>query len=161
MLGSIRKHALDAVPPPPKPPKKATRSYPESDDQKRVVSWIRARENWLVMRMENALKRKPGQAARDQALGMEPGAPDLMVMYRTFGFFLEMKALDGSVSKEQEKLHKQLRARGCTVMIGWGSAATIRTLEKIEVYWSHYNENAALCIGGIQGLIAQGSNKHV
>jgi hypothetical protein len=159
MLGSVRKHSLDLVPPPPK--KKTKRTYPESDDQKRVVQWIRKRDNWLVMRMENALQRTPAQAARDQALGMEPGAPDLMVMYRAFGFFLEMKTVKGKVSEEQEKLHAQLRARGCTVMVGWGSEATIRTLEKIEVYWSHHHDNAPLCVGGIQGLIAQGSIRHV
>lgn len=159
MLGSVRKHSLDLTPPPEK--KKTKRSYPESDAQKRVVQWIRSRDNWLVMRMENALRRTDAQAARDQALGMEPGAPDLIVMFHTFAFFLEMKGTKGAVSEEQEKLHKQLRARGCTVMIGWGHEATIRTLEKIEVYWSHYRENEALCIGGIQGLITQGSNRHV
>lgn len=153
MLSSIRKHDTSGEPPPPK----KKRTYPESEDQKRVVAWIRKRPNWLVMRMENALQRTQAQAARDQALGMEPGAPDLVVMFRTFAFFLEMKSTKGAVSEEQEKLHKQLRARGCAVMVGYGEQRTIRALEKIEVYWSHYSENEQLCIGGIRGIIDQAS----
>ncbi len=156
MLSSVRKHSLELGPHAHLDKTKKKRTYPESDDQKRVVAWIRKRPNWLVMRMENALQRTPAQAARDQALGMEPGAPDLVVMFRTFAFFLEMKSTKGAVSEEQEKLHKQLRARGCAVMIGYGEVATIRALERMEVYWSHYHDqNEALCIGGLRGIIEQ------
>jgi hypothetical protein len=40
-----------------------------------VVKWLRARSDWMVMRLENAQKRTPAQASRDRALGMEGGAP--------------------------------------------------------------------------------------
>lgn len=159
MLGSVRKHALGESMAAPK--EKKPTEYRESKDQREVVKWIRARPNWLVMRMENAARRTGAQYARDEAMGMEPGAPDLIVMFHHFAFFLEMKEKNGRVSEVQEKLHKQLRARGCSVLIGWGHEATTRTLEKLEVHWSHYGDNVSLCIGGLQNLITQGSNKHV
>ncbi len=151
MLGSLRNHVLGG--PPPEARAKKPRNYEESNDQKRVVHWIRERPQWLVMRMENALQRTHAQAARDKALGMEPGAPDLIVIFHHFSFYLEMKSTKGAVSDEQEKLHKQLRARGCSVMVGYGYDKTIERLNKIEAYWQHYNDNEKLCIGGIRGIV--------
>ena len=134
MIGAIRKHQLGGEPSAPK----KKRVYQESDDQRAVVAWLRARPNWLVMRLENAAKRTPAQAARDKAMGMEPGAPDLVVMLHTFGFYLEMKKADGRVSDEQENLHAQLRARGMCVLVGWGEARTIVALKRLEEAWSYY-----------------------
>ncbi len=158
MLGNIRKHTLGeaaAIQPAKKP-----RAYDESDDQKRVVNWIRKADgNWLVMRMENAAKRTAAQAARDMLLGMEPGAPDLIVSFRTFSFYLEMKTITGKVSDTQTKLHKELRARGNIVMIGWGHERTIAALESMAVCWSHYSDNETLLIGGLRSIIERASLK--
>lgn len=139
MLANIRKHGFGETPTAPR--EKKPRDYAESDDQKRVVAWIRERPNWLVMRMENALRRTHARAARDKALGMEPGAPDLIVMLHTFTFYLEMKSTKGAVSDEQEKLHKQLRLRGCAVMVGYGHAVTIAALAKLEAKWNYWHEH--------------------
>ncbi len=112
------------------------------------------------MRLENAAKRTGAQYARDEAMGMEPGAPDLLVMIHTFWFYIEMKdPIKGKVSDVQEKLHKQLRARGSSVLIGWGSKATISTLEKIDTHWARYHECGSVRLV-IQGLIEQGSIKN-
>ena len=134
MIGAIRKHQLGGESPAPK----KKRVYQESDDQRAVVAWLRARPHWLVMRLENAAKRTPAQAARDKAMGMEPGAPDLVVMLHTFAFCLEMKKVDGRISAEQEKLHAQLRARGMCVLVGWGEARTVKALERLEEVWNYY-----------------------
>lgn len=157
MLASVRKHSLGesaSV----KPLKKPTQ-YRESVEQREVVKWIRARPNWLVMRMENAAKRTGAQYARDHAMGMEPGAPDLIVYFRHFAFYLEMKEPKGRTSEEQDKLHKQLRARGSFVLVGWGQVRTIEALEKIEVLWSHNHDNEEAFVGLMQNIIEQGSKR--
>jgi hypothetical protein len=139
---------------------KKPRKYDESHAQREVVKWLRERPNWLVMRMENAARRTMAQAMRDKALGMEPGAPDLVVMFHTFAFFLEMKSEAGRVSHEQGCLHKQLRVRGVSVMVGRGAAATINMLEQMEVCWSHNRQSERLCIGGLQEIIDKGNAGH-
>jgi hypothetical protein len=70
MLSSARKHVMGGVVPAVKP-----RRYGEAGEQRRVVAWLRARSEWLVMRIENAAKRSMAAAARDKAMGMLPGAP--------------------------------------------------------------------------------------
>ena len=157
MLNSVRKHTLGeaaALAAPPKP-----RAYRESFEQREVVKWLRSRDNWLVMRVENAAKRTGAQYARDHAMGMEPGAPDLIVYFRHFAFFVEMKEPKGRVSEEQEKLHKQLRARWSHILIGWGHKRTIEVFEKIEVLWPHNYDNQGAFIGLLQNLIEQGSKR--
>ena len=150
MLGSVRKHQLGGSPGTcgvmlskgrcvlksghdgqhsPRPPRK----YDESDDQRAVVRWVRQRPDWIVMRLENAQKRTEAQAARDKALGMEPGATDLVLVYRDlFVVWLEMKSKTGDVSDVQEALHAQLRKRKQIVLVGFGSADAIEQLERIE-----------------------------
>lgn len=155
MLSSVRKHALGGTPPAPKKPK----AYRESHDQREVVKWIRARPDWLVMRMENAAKRTGAQYARDEALGMEGGAPDLVVFFRRWAFFLEIKEVNGRVSDVQLKLHSELRQRGSCVMVGWGHARTIEALEKIEVYRSHHHDDDKTFFACMQSTIERASTK--
>jgi hypothetical protein len=133
MLGSLRKHALGEV-----PAVRKARIYSESDAQRAVVAWIRAREGWMVMRIENAARRTGAQANRDRGLGMQVGAPDLWVWFRSFAFFIEMKSENGRLSDEQQKLHAQLSARGCHVLVGWGSEKTIQALTEIEFMGDGY-----------------------
>ncbi len=130
MLGKVRGHLLGgeaAV----KPTKKA-REYNETDDQKRVVKWLRDRPDWMVMRLENAARRTPAQAARDKAMGMLPGAPDLVLLYRLDVVFLEMKTLKGEVREEQKQCHEELKKRGQHVLIGWGVEGAIKELVLFE-----------------------------
>lgn len=138
MLSNIRKHALGEV---AAPKEKKPREYRESSEQRQVVKWLRERPNWLVMRVENAAKRTGAQYQRDHAMGMEPGAPDLIVMFHTFTFYLEMKEPRGRLSEEQVKLHRQLRARGMPVAIGFGAEATIAALTRVEELWSRWDED--------------------
>jgi hypothetical protein len=125
MIHPLRKHDLGG--PPPKP--RAKRTYPESIAQRSVIRWLRARPEWLWMRVENGAKRTPAQAARDLAMGMQKSAPDLWVCYRTRSAWLEMKAENGTVTPDQEEFHAQLRARGEIVLVGFGEVHAIQQLE--------------------------------
>jgi hypothetical protein len=126
MLGPNRKHQLGGA------HVVRPRRYRESGAQGGVVKWVRARPDWMVMRLENAQKRTPAQAARDRALGMEPGAPDLVLLYKRVVVFLEMKdGVGGKVKPYQEDVHAQLRARGQIILVGYGEADAIAKLEAV------------------------------
>lgn len=129
VLGSVRKHQLGGDAPTPR----AKTKYPEGHAQREVVKWLRARPDWMVMRVENAARRTMAQVARDKALGMEPGAPDLALLYRWRMVWLEMKApKNGVVSEEQASIHHQLRMRGQRVLVAHGHEEAIRLLVGIE-----------------------------
>jgi hypothetical protein len=136
MLSARRKHVLGVATEDSKPDGtvrlKLGRKYRESGSQAAVVKWLRARSDWMVMRLENAQKRTPAQASRDRALGMEGGAPDLVLMYKRVVIFLEMKdGVRGAVKPAQEAVHVQLRARGQIILIGHGEEDAIAKLERV------------------------------
>lgn len=130
MIGTLRKHSFGETQPEPK--KRAPRKYDESRDQIDVVKWLRKRADWMVMRLENAQKRTLAQAARDKALGMHTGAPDLVLMYKSQVVFLEMKSEHGHVRPDQQQCHEELWRRGQTVKVAYGAAQAIKMLEEIE-----------------------------
>jgi hypothetical protein len=115
MIGSIRKHAFGE----PAPTTKKPRVYRETSAQKRVVADLRKDPNWMVLRLENAQQRTEAAAARDKAMGMHKGAPDLIVIYKRNLAWLEMKAKT-TTSDAQNQCHFELRARGQIVIVGRG-----------------------------------------
>lgn len=128
MLNSVRKHQLGGEP--PKPRKKPV--YRESNAQRLFVDWLRKRPNWKVTRIENEGKRTPAQTARAKAMGMTPGDPDLLVIYRVHLFWIEMKAKGGRVSDAQENVHAELSARKQTVLTAWSFDEAVAIAEEIE-----------------------------
>lgn len=128
MIGSLRKHAFGEQPQKERKP----RQYKESSAQKEVVKWLRDRPDWLVMSLENASKRTPAQAARARLLGMEPGAPDLVLLYHHTVIFLEMKKPGGNVRHAQAVLHDQLKRRRQWLVVAYGAEQAIDFLKQIE-----------------------------
>lgn len=126
MITSQRNHSFGEPP----SPKKKPRVYRETNIQKRVVKWIRDDPNWMVLRLENAKQRTQAEIFRDKLMGLHTGAPDLLVLYKTFMLWLELKDDKGTVSDEQEQCHAELRARKQFVSVGKGYDATIRALEE-------------------------------
>lgn len=113
----------------PAPAKKKTkRTYPETEAQIDTVSWLRKRDDVLVMRLENALRRDGAQQARDGAMGMLAGAPDLVLACRGRIVFVEMKAPKGDVSDAQGEVHRVLRAMGHTVLVCYGFEDAVKQL---------------------------------
>ncbi len=130
MIAPSRTHTFDEP-----APKKEPRQYNESETQKRVVHWLRQRPEWMVLRLENAAKRSMGAAARDKAMGMCTGAPDLILLYRNRLVWLELKSDKGKLSAEQRQCHAELRARAQTVIVGYGYDQTIAAMGALEHEW--------------------------
>lgn len=86
----------------------------------------------MVIRTENAAKRSPAQYARDFALGMKPGCPDLWVCFKRRSAWLELKELGKSPTAQQLDVHAELRARGEVVLVGIGTEHAIEQLQRWE-----------------------------
>ncbi len=124
MLGTLRKHALGEP-----IPEKKKRKRTEDGDQARVVAWLRER-NQMVVRMEQGGERKPWVVAILKALGLEPGATDVVwIRPRGHTIWIEVKSLTGKLSADQIEHHRVLRAIGHVVVVGYGSADIIAQLE--------------------------------
>lgn len=123
MIGSIRKHAFGE----PAPTTKKPRVYRETNVQKRVVADLRKLPDWMVLRLENAQQRTPGAIARDKAMGLHTGAPDLIVIYKRNLAWLELKA-NTTESDAQLACHYELRTRGQIVIVGRGYDETMAKL---------------------------------
>lgn len=128
MIGSIRKHQLGGA----APKARAKPVYKESNAQRQFVAWLRKRPNWKVTRVENEGKRSPAQTARAKQMGMTPGDPDLIIIYRTHLFWLEMKAIGGRVSDVQKNVHEELAARNQIVLTAWSFDEAVAIAEGIE-----------------------------
>lgn len=147
MLTPNRRHALGAeqcakclraggdgtqmVPCPSHPKVKRTRkNYRESSDQAKLVKHMRDAGE-LVIRMEQGEEREPWKYSLHIALGMEPGASDLLwVRSRGRVVFIECKALDGSPRDTQIAHHAVLRRMGHVVIVAYGHAALIAAYEE-------------------------------
>lgn len=107
-----------------------SKHYRESQDQKRLVAHMRERGE-LVIRMEQGEERDPWIAQLHRALGMEPGATDLLwVRPRGRVVFIECKADDGSLRDTQIEHHAVLRRMGHVVLTGYGHAQLVAAYEE-------------------------------
>lgn len=134
VLTPNRKHALGEPMPEAKPKgaRKPSRKYRESKDQAKLVAHMRAAGE-LVIRMEQGEEREPWITQLHKALGLEPGAADLLwVRSRGRVVFIECKALDGSLRDTQVEHHRILRAMGHVIVIGYGHAQLIAACEEIR-----------------------------
>lgn len=61
--------------------------------------------------------------------GVLPGCPDLLIVYRSQAFWLELKAPDGTPSAEQLAAHRRLRAAGTPVEIAYSVDDALAALE--------------------------------
>lgn len=100
----------------------------ESSEQQDVVRVLRA-AGVLFCAVPNGGSRRPSEARRLVAEGVEAGAPDLLIFdpprpsRGIVGVALEMKRRDGvgsDVSTEQRAFHRALEARGWAVLVGYG-----------------------------------------
>lgn len=110
MIGPLRKFTDEEA-----KPKK--RTYPETKAQIECVKWLRARGDCLVIRCENGEERTPQATERAKAMGLEPGATDLIVICHLRVLFVEMKAAGGNVSEKQKEIHRIIRNAGHDVYV--------------------------------------------
>lgn len=110
----------------------------EEEEQKTVISWCRIQESrWpelrLIYHVPNEGKRSKTTAAAEKAMGLRAGVSDLCLpVPRAWfhGLYVEMKALDGKVTKEQEEFLTAVREQGYCCCACWGADAAIWLIER-------------------------------
>lgn len=103
----------------------------EHIEQVAFVRWFRAEyPNVMIFAIPNGELRAISVAQRLKAEGVVSGIPDLFIP--EWNIWIEMKRQKGGkVSKEQRKIHEQLRTIGHTVIIGYGHKDAIEKLQSI------------------------------
>lgn len=110
----------------------------EEEEQKAVISWCRVNEaRWpelgLIYHVPNEGKRSKATAAAEKAMGMRAGVSDLCLPVRTVwypGLYLEMKALDGKLTKEQREFLTAVGKQGYCCCACWGADAAMGLIER-------------------------------
>lgn len=115
------------------------RLYPtEEEEQTVVMHWAAmAAGRWpelrLLFHIPNGGKRSKSEAVRFRAAGVRSGVPDLFLSCSRGGYhglWIEMKAVGGRVSQEQERWRKDLMEQGYMCVVCYGADAAIATIEK-------------------------------
>ena len=115
------------------------RLYPtEEEEQTVVMHWAAmAAGRWpelrLLFHIPNGGKRLKTEAARFRAAGVRSGVPDLFLPCSRGGFhglWIEMKAMGGRVSREQERWQTELMGQGYMCAVCYGADAAIEMIKK-------------------------------
>jgi hypothetical protein len=102
------------LPIPTKKSRKRALIGPEAMEQIRLVNWAHA-ANLVLISIPNSAKRTPWAGEREKALGLHPGASDLLLIAtngRYGGFFIEMKAPGKKPRPEQYEFLELVRTKG-------------------------------------------------
>ena len=110
----------------------------EEEEQTVVMHWAAmAAGRWpelrLLFHIPNGGKRSKSEAVRFRAAGVRSGVPDLFLPCSRGGFhglWIEMKAMGGRVSREQERWQTELLGQGYMCAVCYGADAAIATIEK-------------------------------
>jgi hypothetical protein len=78
-----------------------------------------------------------------RAEGVVAGVPDICVVYRARVYFLEMKALRGTLRKHQREMIARLEAAGATCAVARGLDAAVAQLEAWQLLTHQQMERAA------------------
>ena len=118
---------------------KDVRIYPtEEEEQTVVMHWATiAAGRWpelrLLFHIPNGGKRTKSEAVRFRAAGVRSGVPDLFLPCARGGYhglWIEMKAVGGRVSAEQERWLRELLAAGYLCRVCYGADEAIKELER-------------------------------
>lgn len=109
----------------------------EEEEQKTVISWCRLNEGrWpelgLIYHVPNEGKRTRATAAAEKAMGLRAGVSDLCLpVARSIyhGMYLELKALDGKLTKEQETFLTAVSMEGYFCCACFGADVAVRVIE--------------------------------
>lgn len=110
----------------------------EEEEQKVVISWCRLQETrWpelrLIHHVPNGGKRSKSEAAVFRAMGVLSGVSDLFLPVPRAGFhgmYIELKALDGKVSKEQKGFLAAVIEQGYFGCVCWGAEDAIEVISR-------------------------------
>jgi hypothetical protein len=77
----------------------------------------------LLAHVPNGGSRRPAEAAKFRAQGVRPGFPDYLLPVPTAasnGLAVELKACDGRVSEDQDRMLRLLAEAGWRTVVCWG-----------------------------------------
>ena len=108
----------------------------EDNHQMAVFDWARYMEGQYpeLKRMHhvpNGGYRSKAEAGRFKAMGVKPGVPDIFLPTARRGFhglYIEMKAEDGRVSKDQKEWLTELSSDGYACFVCYNADEAIKTI---------------------------------
>lgn len=114
----------------------------ESDEQTALVAWARYFDLFLIS-IPNGAKRSYGLALKEKAMGLYPGACDLLLIHPTEkykSYFIEMKRRGEKPRKDQLEFMQRAREKGFKAewFDDW-----VLAKESIEEYLGMDEENAS------------------
>lgn len=124
----------------------------EEEEQKVVISWCQLNESrWpelgLLYHVPNEGKRTKRTAAAEKAMGLRAGVSDLclpVAIGKWHGLYLEMKALDGALTKEQRGFLAAVGKQGYFACACFGADAAIDVIGR---YMAGMAETGLVCEG--------------
>lgn len=110
----------------------------EEEEQKKVFEWAeynvgRYPELQLLYHIPNEGKRGRKAAGTLKALGVKKGVPDICLPVRRGRYgalYIELKAKDGKISKDQNRWLHMLNEAGNAVCICYGGDSAILAIKK-------------------------------
>ena len=98
---------------------KSNRRHDERDLHKSCIQLLRhaAPPNCVFFHIPSGEYRRKATAALLQAMGVVPGLPDLVLIYKARILGIELKSTKGRLNPAQKNMHECLRAAGCLVTV--------------------------------------------
>jgi hypothetical protein len=114
---------------------KYRRAQPEATLQRSLVDHLRwcARSDVWWTHLANGGYRRPIEAAIFKSLGVQPGAPDLLIVRAGQALFIELKAPGRKLSPLQVECHEALRRAGATVETADNIDQALASLRRLGV----------------------------
>lgn len=108
----------------------------EREEQAVVIEWISLQHPWLLdhtIKISNETKCSVYVGRKLNEQGRLPGASDLFFAWPTklyYGLFIEMKAMDGKLSKKQSEFLSRMNSVGYYAIACWGADQAIDVIKK-------------------------------
>jgi hypothetical protein len=113
----------------------ARRARPEQSLQRSIVEHLkwRAKADVWYAHIANGGARTAIEGAIFKALGVRPGAPDLLIVRAGQALFIECKAPGRKLSPAQIECHEELRRAGARVEVADNIGAALLFLRRLGV----------------------------
>lgn len=105
-------------------PLSKTIAAPEHIEQVRLVNWFRdnfKEPDYIIFAVPNGGTRGAREASNLKDEGVKSGVSDLVILTHDKVIFLEMKKVNGKLSKEQIKFNSNVEYLGYVSIIGYGA----------------------------------------
>lgn len=110
----------------------------EEEEQAWLFSWaqvnmFRFPELELMHHIPNGGKRSKSEAARFKRTGVKAGVSDIFLPVARGGYhglYIELKALDGKLSAEQERFITAVKEQGYFAVVAYGGEEAARMIER-------------------------------